>query len=223
MLECGVKWPKIQAALNFDLSWIQACFLSHEHKDHSVGVNNMIKAGIDVYGSLGTLDTLGFDGYNRRINHIADKTLVRLDGFDVLAFEVHHDAKEPLGFIIRADDEYMLFCTDTSHISQRFSYPFSIIAIEASYDITILQDRVDRQDINETLAKRLLTSHTEKQTAMRYLADYCDMSRCRELHLLHLSSDNINREQTKKDFEKRFFIDAHIIGLHGCPASLVRQ
>lgn len=216
MLECGVRWSKIQESLGYDLSGIAACFITHEHKDHSKGLVGVMSAGINVYGSLGTLDSLGHDGYNRRINHIADKTIVRLNGFDVLAFGVHHDCNEPLGFVIRSDDEYMLFCTDTSHISQRFTYPFSIIAIECSYDINILQDRVDRQDINETLAKRLLTSHMEKLATMRYLSEFCNLSKCREIHLLHMSSDNIEKEQTRKEFARRFFIDTHTIEGHGC-------
>ncbi len=222
LIECGVRWTDLQKALNYDLSGIQACFVSHSHKDHSKAIHDVLHAGIDVYATSETFKSLdALNGY-RRTNIVADKTLVRLKDFDVLCFKTNHDCEGSLGFVVREKtnimkhtpgrkydepmDEYLLFATDTSHITQRFKLGFNIIAIECSYDIHILQDRVDRKDINETLAKRLLTSHMEKQAAMKYLAEYCDLSHCRELHLLHMSSDNIDKESARKDFEQRFYI-----------------
>lgn len=211
MIECGVSWSDMQKALNYNLSGIVGCLLTHSHADHSKAVKDVMRAGIDVYASAGTINALGIAD-NRRARQIANKTLVRFNGsgLQVIAFDVNHDAAEPLGFLIKDNDEFMLFATDTSHIQQRWDFPFSIIALECSYDKDILQKRVDTLDINETLAKRLLTSHLEKQNTMRYIADFCNLSKCSELHLLHLSGDNIDKAQTKIDFEKRFFIGTKI-------------
>jgi len=211
LIECGVTWPKLQKALNYDLTGIEACLLSHSHKDHSKAVIDVMGSGIDVYSSAGTFASLQLEKH-RRIKPVADKTLVRLDSFDVLCFATNHDAAEPLGYCVRDKDasEYLLFATDTSHITQRFATAFNIIAIECSYDISILQERVEAKTINEELAKRLLSSHMEKQRAIEYLEKFCDLSKCREIHLLHMSGDNIDKEQTKIDFEKRFFIETHI-------------
>jgi phosphoribosyl 1,2-cyclic phosphodiesterase len=216
MIECGVAWKKIQKALNYDLGGIEACLLSHEHKDHSKAVIDVMSAGVDVYTSAGTLTSLGITEdcpQYRRAKIIANKTLIKLPSFQVFVFDVHHDAEEPLGFIIReiAINEFMLFATDTSHIEQRFAYPFSIIAIECSYDVEILNHGVETGDINETLAKRLLTSHLEKSQAMRYIGEFCNLTKCQEIHLLHLGKDNIDKEQTRIDFEKKFFIKTVIL------------
>lgn len=211
LIECGVPYKRLLKALNYDLSNIEAVLLSHEHNDHSQAVIELIEAGQDVYASAGTLSALGIKEncpHYRRTRAIANNTLVKLPSFQVFAFNVHHDAKEPMGFIIRepATNEFMLFATDTSHIEQRFTYPFSIIALECSYSGEILGQRVDTQTINEELAKRLLTSHLEKGQTMRYISEFCDLSKCRELHLLHLSAENIDKEQTINEFEKRFFL-----------------
>lgn len=209
LVECGIAWPKLQKALKFNLEGIEACILSHEHKDHSAAIYDIMRAGIDVYASNGTFEArIMFYEENRRVKAIANKTLVRLDSFEIYAFEIQHDADEPLGFVIRekATNESLLFCTDTSFIKQRFPYQFSIIAIECSYDKDILQKRVDENDINEELAKRLLTSHMEKSQATRYIAEFCDLGKCSEIHLLHMSKDNIDRAKTKIEFEKRFFL-----------------
>jgi len=203
MIECGVSWDKLQKSVGFDLDF-EAALLTHEHKDHSKAVVDVMAAGIDVYSSAGTFEALGVSG--RRANAVVNEMLIDLDSFQILAFDVQHDAKEPLGYIIyeKATKEYLLFATDTSHIVHRFPYPFSIIALECSYNKDILQQRVDTGDINEALAKRLLTSHTEKQTAITYLKDSCNLSKCREIHLLHMSKQNLNPASTVIEFENEF-------------------
>ena len=129
----------------------------------------------------------------------------------MIAYPAHHDATEPLFFIVSYDGEYMLFATDTSHITQRFDLAFKIIAIECCYDKDILQERVDTGDINEEVAKRLLTSHMEKQNCIAYLSECCDLSHCEQIHLLHMSGDNLDKIQARNDIEKRFFIETVVV------------
>lgn len=214
LIECGTRWRDWQKALNYDLSGIVGCLLTHEHKDHSRAVKDVMKAGFDVFASGGTFDALSIKTDARHAKRIVDRTLIRFArDFGVLAFTTNHDAAEPMGFVVHeiANKEYLLFVTDTSHITQRFRVPLTIVAIECAYDKDVLQERVDTGDINESLAKRLLTSHLEKQVAMRYLTEFCDLSKCREIHLLHLSGGNIDKERTRKEFEDRFFIQTTVV------------
>jgi len=220
MLECGVTWAKLQKALDYDLSGIVACFVSHDHKDHCKAVKEVLQAGIDVYSSKPTFTLQQLEN-ERRVHLVKSNDLVRLGTFEVLCFETNHDAAEPLGFVVRADNEFLLFATDTSHIKQLFGYPFSIIAIECSFDKEILERRLYADEaelkkegltrVNETLAKRLLTSHMEKQATICYLAKYTNLSQCTEIHLLHMSGDNIDKEKTRKEIENRFFIETKIV------------
>ncbi len=206
MIECGVPWRKLKDALNYDLSGIVGCLLTHNHMDHSKAIAGVMVAGIDVYASAGTFEAVGVNG-ERRARRIPVRTLTEIGGFQVVAYPAHHDAAEPLFFIIGYDGEYTLFATDTSHLTQRFDMPFTTIAIECAYDKEILQERVDTGDINESLAKRLLTSHMEKRNCIRYLSECCDLSQCEQIHLLHMSGDNIDKEQTRLEIQKRFFIE----------------
>ena len=209
MIECGVRWRKLQKALGYDLSGIEGCLLTHEHQDHSKAVKDVMKAGIDVYGSPGTLEACGI-GYGRRAQAMLTNTAYTIGSFEVAAYDSNHDAAEPLLYTVRCNGEYLLFATDTSHIKQRFSIKFSVVAIGCSYDINILQERVNTKTINEEVAKRLLKSHMEKQVVMKYLSEYCDLGKCREIHLLHMSGDNIDKKATKKEFEQRYFIETII-------------
>lgn len=211
LLECGVRWPILLKALNYDLSNIDACLLTHEHQDHACAIKQVMAAGIDVYASDGTFEALGVKGRRAKsVPHGYYYDIVVFGSFHIFPFDIIHDAAEPLGYIITNEGEYLLFCPDSGFIKQRFAIPFTIIALECSYDIKILEHRVDTQDINETLAKRLLASHAEKQTTMNYLAEFCNLSKCLEIHLLHCSADNLDKKATKKEFEKRFHIETVI-------------
>lgn len=209
LIDPGITWKKLQKALSYDLTNIVGCLLSHEHADHSKAVEDVLQAGIDVYASAETFESLGV--VHRKAKVIEACRTCSMDGFEVFPFNLNHDVPI-LGFIIEdiGSSESTLFVTDTSHIKQRFGLAFNIISICCGYDGAVLRDRVDRGDINEELAKRLLTSHMEKQVAMDYIDKCCDLSKCTEIHLLHLSQNNINAEEVRKEFEDKFFVKTFI-------------
>lgn len=220
LIEVGVPWAKLQEALNFQLGGIEGCFLSHSHNDHSHAFKNVMQAGITVYSSLGTWEALSAYGGEYRnwrkakvlggAPGIDDGTryeVLHLDSFDVLPFDVTHDVP-CIGFVIyeRATEEFLLFATDFFCLEQEFPYAFSIVSLACSYDKDILQRLVDAQAIDETLAKRLLFSHPSKQWVMGYLRDHVNLSKCREIHLLHCSAGNLDAEAARKEIEGEFFI-----------------
>ena len=212
LLECGVPLKKMLKSINHNSKGIEGCFVSHEHKDHSKSIKDVTRTGIDVYANESTLKAHGLLG-KRRSNKIENNLLVKLPSFHVYCFDVNHDVPA-LGFIIHevSTGEKLLFITDTSHITQKFKFPFSIIAIEANYDKRILNRAVKNESINVSHATRLLESHMEKTETMRYLKNHVDMSQCHELHLLHLSDGNIDAEKTREEFTNKFFIDVQIVG-----------
>jgi phosphoribosyl 1,2-cyclic phosphodiesterase len=218
LVDPGVTWSRLQKALDFDLSNIAGCLVTHEHKDHSKAIRDVLSSGIDVYASEGTVK--GIDEFlcsHRRIHLLCDRERFAIDEtFEGFPFSVHHDAAEPLGFIIREKsgngdgrDEHLLFITDTSHVTQRFGVAFDIIAICCSYDKAALKARVDSGDINETFAKRLLTSHMERAVTVRYVRDFCVLDKCREIHLLHASRDNVHINGVRKELEAKTFITTY--------------
>jgi len=213
LIECGCTWKKLQKALNHDLSDIVGCLLTHEHKDHSKCVEDVLENGIDVYASAGTFDALGV--VHRKALRIYDMERFTIDDmFMIFPFPVNHDANEPLGFIVVENGslESLLFVTDTSHIKQKFGLAFSIIALCCNYDGDLLRKREEAGEINTEFAKRLLTSHMERGVTKKYIADSCNLSKCTEIHLLHMSGDNIAQEAVRAEFENEFIVKTHIAG-----------
>ena len=180
LLECGVSHKKLQKLSGFSLSEFQACLVSHEHKDHAKSVMDLISRGMAVYMSQGTAEALETDAVNL-IEHMEQFTVGSLD---IVPFTTFHDAAEPLGFLIksRVDGDVLAFATDT--VNLRYQFPgLNILAIEANYDKAILE-RCERMP--EKVRHRIANSHMEIDTLCDYLRSL-DLSRCREIHLLHLS------------------------------------
>ena len=180
LLECGISHSKLQKLSGFSLSEFQGCIVSHEHKDHAKAVLELISRGMPVYMSEGTAEALETDA----VNLIESMEQFNIGSFDIVPFATFHDAKEPLGFLIksRVDGDVLAFATDT--VNLRYKFPgLNILAIEANYDKAILE-RCERMP--EKVRYRISNAHMEIDTLCDYLRSL-DLSECREIHLLHLS------------------------------------
>lgn len=74
LLECGINFDIVRKALNFDLSAVEGCLISHEHGDHVAGVKKMLRtSSIKIYASEGTLSALNVPDSRQFI--LKEKTL----------------------------------------------------------------------------------------------------------------------------------------------------
>lgn len=180
LLECGLSRKKLQQLAGFKLTAFDACIVSHEHKDHSGCVADLIKAGLPVYMSQGTAETLGVE----LVTDIQHGEQFTVGSIDVVPFTTFHDAAEPLGFLFksRCDGDVLAFATDTVNLAYHFP-GVNILAIEANYDREIL-DRSEK--LPDKVRHRIANSHMEIDALCRYLRTL-DLSECREIYLLHLS------------------------------------
>ena len=211
IIDPGVPFAKLQEAFDYDMSNIVGCLISHEHKDHCKAVKEIVRAGIDILSSTETLEGLGIIG-QRRARQLAPNTgLMIKDDFLIWPFEVHHDVYI-FGYVVKCDDQHLLFATDTSHLTEKFSIPFDIIAIECSYCARLLAKKVESGEIDESLATRLLTSHMSVQQTKHYLSNCCDLSKAPDIHLLHMSGSNIVKEKAKREIESEFLCETFIVG-----------
>lgn len=180
LLECGVSHQKLQKLSGFSLSEFRACLVSHEHKDHAKSVVELISRGVEVYMSPGTAEALEAEG----VELIENMEQFNVGSLDIVPFTTFHDAKEPLGFLIksRVDGDVLAFATDTVNLRYRFP-GLNILAIEANYDKAILE-RCEKMP--EKVRYRISNAHMEIDTLCEYLREL-DLAKCREIHLLHLS------------------------------------
>ena len=185
LLECGISRKKLQQLADFRLSDITACMVSHEHKDHSGCVAELLAGGIPVYMSEGTALALGLEGAALDVAEaVAHQKQITVGTIDIVPFATFHDAKEPLGFLFRSqlDGDVLAFATDTVNLNYRFP-GVNLLAIEANYDKYILE-RCQRMP--EKIRNRVSNTHMEIDVLCDYLRKL-DLSQCREIYLMHLS------------------------------------
>lgn len=180
LLECGCSRKKLQQLAGFHLTAFSACIVSHEHKDHSGCVADLVAAGLPVYMSRGTAEALELEA----VEVIQHGEQFTVGSIDVVPFTTFHDAAEPLGFLFksRCDGDVLAFATDTVNLAYRFP-GVNILAIEANYDREILERS---EKLPDKVRHRITNSHMEIDTLCRYLREL-DLSECREIYLLHLS------------------------------------
>lgn len=188
LLECGLSFKKLQKLAGFNLGDFKACLVTHEHKDHAKSVPDLISRGMDVYMSPGTAEALETTSA-QLIEHLEQ---FNVGSFDIVPFTTFHDAKEPLGYLIksRIDGDILAFATDT--VNLRYKFPdLNILAIEANYDKAILERCVK---MPEKVRHRITNAHMEIDTLCDYLKTL-DLSKCREIHLLHLSDATSHEDE----------------------------
>ena len=200
LLECGISIKQIQRGLGFGLTQVAACLVSHEHQDHSRALKDVLKAGVEVYTSPGTIEALGLE--HHRLRPVKSKDTFHIGTWTVRAFETQHDAQEPLGFLFhsRASNERLLYATDTYYIRYKF-LGLTHIMVECNYAMDILEDNVRRGLVPEVLRRRLLTSHFSLENVKEFLKAN-DLSKVQEIWLLHLSEQNSCEKRFKEEVQK---------------------
>lgn len=190
LLECGLPWKEIRQKLNFETTDLDGCLVSHFHGDHARSLRDLLKAGIPVYASPDTLEYAGRMDHHRAVpvNHSLSSWDIG-DIWRVRAFDTVHDAEGSLGFEICDDTgDKLVFLTDTAYCKYRF-FGINVLMIEANYSEGILAANVAAGRIDPARAKRVRENHMSAERVV----DFCkaqDLSKCRQIHLIHLSDGN---------------------------------
>ena len=201
LIECGLPVKKIKEGCDYNLSEISGCIVTHEHKDHVLSANNLMRAGIDVYMTEGTAVKSGAQTYRLKlwkrdgIDTIGNPYYhaEKIGTFTVKPYIAHHDAAEPVFYLItsNATNEKLLFVTDSFYIDYRFS-GLTQIMVEANYS----KDTLSEPE-NDKRRNRLRRSHMSIENCINMLKAN-NLSQCREIWLIHLSSSNGDAEEFKR-------------------------
>ncbi|QKS73268.1 MBL fold metallo-hydrolase [Paenalkalicoccus suaedae] len=199
LIEAGIPFKKIQRKLDFETSSLAGCLISHEHLDHCKAIEDVAKAGIDIYLSLGTKEALGATGH--RLKTIEAKQPFTLGTLTIMPFEVEHDVSEPLGFLIASKNgDKLLFASDTYFVRYRFK-GLTHIMVECNYSEDILDRNISTGRTHKAQKKRLLRSHFSLDNVKEFLLAN-DLSKVQEIWLLHLSDSNSDEERFKREVQE---------------------
>ena len=196
LIECGIRVKYIKEALDYDLAKLAGCLISHEHLDHCKSARQLLDAGIDLYSSRGTLTALGIQQHHRC--HTVDNQPFQMGNFLVMAFDVKHDAAEPVGFLIEHDETgLILFLTDSYFVP--YTFPgLTNIMVEVNYDQEILDAKTAAGGRPAFLRKRIMSSHMNLDTCKDLLLAN-DLTAVNNILLIHLSDSNADEKKFIRD------------------------
>lgn len=200
LLDCGININGIMRGLQFGLSSLAGCLVSHEHADHSKAVKDLMKFGVDIYLSQGTVNEIsGLGHFRHRINTIRALQQFALGSWIILPFDTVHDAAEPLGFLLATGDAKLLYLTDSAYCKYRFN-GLTHILIECNHAADILNENVENGSVPAAMRRRVMRSHMSLSTVKGFLKAN-DLSRVREIHLIHLSDSNSDAMRFKSEIQ----------------------
>lgn len=168
--------------------------------DHSKAVKDLLKASVNCYMSKGTADALEIIEHHR-VGILKSGYSLNISGWLVLSFALQHDAAEPYGFLI-ADDreaERFLFIPDTAYVKPRFG-GITLAAIECNHIEDILTKNILSGNLPPIVGHRVRRNHMSLETLISMLKAN-DLSRCRQIFLLHLSSGNSDEKKMVKEVQ----------------------
>ena len=191
ILDCGIPIMEIKKGLNFDLSKVLGCVVTHSHKDHSLSVKDFENMGIPVFKPYENKEPISLNGWNGTTQafDLTDK--------DGKFMHTNADGSECpcYGFLITHPNlGRMLYITDTELVKWRFK-DINHILISCNYQKKYIDD--------ENLAKRnhVFRGHMELETVKEFIkANNSDS--LQNIILCHLSQDNSNPEECKAEVEK---------------------
>ena len=191
ILDCGIPVMEIKKGLNFDLSKVVGCVVTHSHKDHSLSAKDFENMGIPVFKPYESKKPINLNGWNGTIQafDLTDK--------DGKFMHTNADGSECpcYGFLITHPDlGRMLYITDTELVKWRFK-DINHILISCNYQKKYIDD--------ENLAKRnhVFRGHMELETVKEFIkANNSDS--LQSIILCHLSNDNSDPNECKAEVEK---------------------
>lgn len=203
LLECGVPFQTLLKALDFNLIQLSACLLTHEHKDHSKCVKDLLKHSVRVYTSKGTAKVLGIDDH---WNYKAVPELMEIavdEAWTFVPIKAEHDAVEPFIYLIRSKfaKAHILFATDTYFIRYKMPLDLSHILIECNYSMEHLNENIADGVVDASRKRRILHSHMNLDTLKEFIRAN-KFPLLEAVYLIHLSNDNSEEDRMIKEIEE---------------------
>ncbi|MEM6792827.1 MAG: MBL fold metallo-hydrolase [Acidobacteriota bacterium] len=172
---------------------IDAILLTHEHRDHTVGVDVFVRRHqIPVYATAGTLEGTRLQkGARSRSRVIASGTPFEVAGFEVEPFSIPHDAREPVGFVVEDASGCRVGLVADLGARSQLAWgrlrDLDLLVLETNHDLQMLRNGPYPRALTQRVAGR--HGHLSNREAADGLPDLLS-DRLKALVLYHLSRTN---------------------------------
>jgi len=197
LVDAGLSGKRIQLGLShIDVQKPTAVFITHEHSDHISGAGVVARRfGIPIYATpltwryflrhnkLGPID-------ETQVKHIFPGQPTMIGNIKVTAFDIQHDASQPVGYTIEAEGKKIAIATDLGKVTDTVLVHLKdaqILLLESNYDPEMLH----KGKYHALLKERVASSrgHLSNADAGRLIADVA-WDGLKHVVLGHLSEEN---------------------------------
>ena len=218
LIDAGISGKRCQHGLaQLNIPKPTAILITHEHSDHIAGAGILARRfGIPVYATpltwryflrhkkLGPIN-------ESQVQHITPGQPIMIGDATVTAFDVPHDATQPVGYTFEAGGKKIAMATDLGKVTDtvlEYLHGSNAILIESNHDIEMLQ----KGRYHESLKERVLGSrgHLSNAACGRLIVDVA-WDGLKYVVLGHLSEEN-NRPMLAFDTVDRI-LEAHGVGV----------
>ena len=218
LIDCGLNLREAErrlARLGLKPADIAAILVTHEHGDHSSGAFDFAAAhGAAVYLTHGTLAALQSEGKVLEVvekKFLNSKERLTIDGIEVAAFTVPHDAREPVQYVLSDGNARLGVLTDigvsTPHVEETLS-GLDALVLECNYDRDLLWGGSYPRWLKERIGGPF--GHLDNLDSARLLGAL-ERSKLKHVIGAHLSQQN-NRPELAR---------AALAGAMGCEAAWI--
>lgn len=205
IMELGCKFDEYLKALDYDMSKVVGCVVSHRHTDHirKDTLEKFLKYNIPVFGN---------DDVRELYNKVQPlPTPLFLGDFRVKHFDLIHNVQNTAYVIDMMNGARLLFATDTVMIP-KIVKNVNIALVEANYDEDIIV-----QNAMEGIENRSqFFNHHSIERCIEYLSKLDHKCLCSVI-LCHLSGNNSNKSAfTKRVKETLGFENVFVAERNSC-------
>lgn len=210
LIDCGVSVPEIQEGIDYTLSKLQGCIVTHEHGDHCKAAKELRRRGVNMYLPPATSKALELKG--RKVNVIKPLQYLYIGSWTIVPFPVEHDVEN---FGYQLESKYgakILYITDAKYCRYKNFKDITHMMIAVNYDTETMREKIAAKEENRVKYKRVIDSHMSLETA-RDLIKANMNDRLEAVYLLHLSDTNSSLRKFKKEIRKTTGVPVYIGGV----------
>ena len=212
LLDAGISIRSLKKYLkDLDMSLeddVSAVFVTHDHADHIKSVCNIAnECGKTIYATqlvhegIACNRCLKIQVPANRMAFVEKGKPIEIGNFRITPFDVPHDSRDCVGYVVEADGVRFCLITDIGHVTDTIREQVGLanyLVLESNHDVnmllmgkysTFLKDRIssDKGHLNNEQAAYLLAESATPQL--------------RHVWLCHLSEENNHPELARKTAE----------------------
>lgn len=212
LLDAGISirslkkyFTELGMSLEDDLS---AVFVTHDHADHIKSVGNLASdCGKNIYATqlvhegIACNRCLRIDIPSNRVAYVEKGKAIEMGNFRITAFDVPHDSRDCVGYVVEADGVRFCLITDIGHVTETIQEQVgkaNYLVLESNHDINMLMMGKYSPYLKERISSD--KGHLNNEQAATLLAEHAT-PQLRHVWLCHLSEENNHPVLARKTAE----------------------